>query len=163
LSRKQAASEISPSINPATGGPTTEVEQHGIQSQGVRKVVAVVDQNGNQRQAQRRVEGVEHAKYQGHQNDQDRPDQFEPGQGRQHAGLKEEQHLGQHQQAAPVVPVDPGAGQRPHHQDRRQRGEGGDPQQGCRTGQAIHQPGQRDLLDPRAEDGYRPTNKIKPE
>ncbi|MCY1310565.1 hypothetical protein D9M70_607660 [compost metagenome] len=61
------------------------------------------------------------------------------------------------------MPVDPGTGQRPHQQLRQQGREGGHAQQRGRTGQAVDQPGQGDLLQPTAQGGNGLAGKIEPE
>ncbi|MCY1528451.1 hypothetical protein D9M68_635560 [compost metagenome] len=129
------------------------VEQHGVQRQGVGQVFLAADELAEQGLAQGRIEGVEHAEQGGHGDDQRRADQTGGGEQGQADGLQTEQPLDANQQAALVVAIDPGAGQRAHQQLRQQRGEGGDAQQRRRAGEAIDQPGQGDLLQPTAQGG----------
>ena len=139
------------------------VEEHGVEGQGVGKVLDAPDEAVDERLAQGRVEAVEDAQGEGHGDDQAGADQARPGEDGEHEGLQRQQRLHADEPLLLVLAVDPRPGQRPHHELRDERAEGRHPQERRRAGEPIDQPRKGHLLDPRAQDGHRLPGKIEAE
>jgi hypothetical protein len=153
LIAKHAASEVRPTSRPAIGGPIERpILKHGVKRQGVGQVFAPPHEAVDQGLAQRRVEAVQNTQGQRHADQKAGVDPFRPGQHGQRETLQGEQALDADQPFLLVLLVDPGPGERPDKQLRNERAKCRDAEQGGRTSQPIDQPGQCDLLDPRADD-----------